>query len=385
MNKRRKKKKKDSFSRNNAIFLLMVSCVALLIVCGVAGRRMRAEQQSLPVAVSPVDVTPVGDGASNPPQPDTGSTTAEMNMTTTTTTTTTTAVASPDPNGLTRYECGGKLRVISESANVRTDAGAEFPLVATIHSGESYEVLAQKDSTTGIRWYEIKLPEGTGYVAGSYISYDGKLIGAKAYLTFDDGPSDNTPKVLDILDRYGAKATFFVIKTKGYDDVYRDIVERGHTLALHSYTHDYSQIYRSNNAYFDDLGKLSDFIYDLTGERSTLIRFPGGSSNTVSAKHCKGVMSYLTKEAERRGFRYYDWDVSSGDADKNVVPRDTIVQNIKNNIGNRAEVVILMHDAHVKTTTVDALPEIIEYLQAKGFSLEALTEGCHEAHQRVNN
>ena len=207
----------------------------------------------------------------------------------------------------------------------------------------------------------------------------------KAYLTFDDGPSANTAKILDILDRYNVKATFFVIYRKGYEATYKDIVKRGHTLALHSYTHQYSKIYKSTTAYFDDLNKLSDYLYDLTGVRCTIMRFPGGGSNTVSRSYCRGIMSTLISEVQKKGYRYYDWNVDSGDADDNRVRTSTLVSNIKKRCGSQKEAIILMHDSPSKTTTVEALPDIIKYLQSKGYVLLSITEQTPQIHHAVNN
>ncbi len=209
--------------------------------------------------------------------------------------------------------------------------------------------------------------------------------GKKAYLTFDDGPSDNTKKILDILDRHGVKATFFVIYRKGYESVYRDIVRRGHTIALHSYTHDYSKIYRSTDAYFSDLEKLSDYVEKVTGVRSNIMRFPGGGSNTVSRDYCRGIMSTLTKEVQKRGYRYYDWNADSGDALSNRVSASKLVANVKRDCGSQKSVIILMHDSPAKTTTVDALPQIISYLSSKGYELLPITEDTPQVHHGVNN
>ena len=210
---------------------------------------------------------------------------------------------------------------------------------------------------------------------------DGKKV---AYLTFDDGPSANTPKILDILKQYNAKATFFVIGSSKMDLVKR-IHEEGHAVGLHSDSHDYAKIYQSVDAYFADLQAISDKVEAQIGTAPKIIRFPGGSSNTVSATYCKGIMSQLVKEVEARGYVYFDWNVSSGDADGNKIPAATLVNNIKRNCNTTKRVCILMHDAPIKSTTVDALPEIIEHLQSQGYSLEALTPDVKPFHHGVNN
>lgn len=196
--------------------------------------------------------------------------------------------------------------------------------------------------------------------------------GKICYLTFDDGPSQNTLKILDILAKYNAKATFFVINTSNIGYV-KNIQAAGHTIGLHSASHTYSQIYKSTDAYFADLKSISDKVESLTGIKSTVIRFPGGSSNSVSKKYCKGIMTTLVAETTKRGYSYFDWNVSSGDAEAAVVSYTKIVNNVLNGAKGKNNICVLMHDAPGKTTTVDALPYIIEGLQKQGFSFCALT------------
>ncbi len=178
----------------------------------------------------------------------------------------------------------------------------------------------------------------------------------RVYLTFDDGPSANTDRILDILNQYGVKATFFVVAKDGYTDQYRRIVEDGHTLAMHSYSHKYSEIYASLDAYKEDLTKLHDFLYELTGEDCNIVRFPGGSSNTISHVDMWELIEYLNKT----DMVYYDWNVSSGDASGGRKSIDQIKKNVLDNIDQFSNAVVLFHDASGKDSTVDALPAIIE-------------------------
>lgn len=207
----------------------------------------------------------------------------------------------------------------------------------------------------------------------------------RAYLTFDDGPSVNTKKLLDILDKYNVKATFFVISKKGFDKEYKDIVERGHTIALHSYSHNYKRIYASTDGYFEDLNKISEKVKELTGVETRIMRFPGGSSNTVSRKYSKGIMKKLTKAVTDAGYTYHDWNVDSGDATGNNISAKRLLKNIKSDIGVQTEIDVLMHDAGKnKNTTVEALPSIIEYLQSKGFTLLPITEDTPPVQHKAN-
>ena len=183
----------------------------------------------------------------------------------------------------------------------------------------------------------------------------------KVYLTFDDGPSANTGKILDILDEYGVKGNFFVVGTENKDlqKMYKRIVDEGHALCAHSYSHKYSEIYSSVDAFTKDLDKLYTLLYDVTGEEPVAYRFPGGSSNSVS----RLPMSEFIKVLDRRGIRYFDWNIVSGDATNPMLPAERIVENSLGNLSEFEEAMILFHDLSNKTSTVEALPKIIEALQ----------------------
>lgn len=204
------------------------------------------------------------------------------------------------------------------------------------------------------------------------------------YLTFDDGPSDNTLAVMDILDSYGIKGTFFVVSTSK-NSYLPQICNRGHAIGLHSATHSYSQIYSSVDAYLADLKLISDIVYSHTGIRSNIMRFPGGSSNKVSASYCQGIMTELTALMPTLGYSYYDWNVSSGDASGHNVPASTIVSNVLNGAQGKNSICVLMHDTSAKGTTVQALPYIIEGLHAMGFRFAPLTADVYGFHQTVIN
>ncbi|MBR5788486.1 MAG: polysaccharide deacetylase, partial [Lachnospiraceae bacterium] len=194
----------------------------------------------------------------------------------------------------------------------------------------------------------------------------------KVYLTFDDGPSHNTELILDILKEYNVKATFFVIgRNDEYSkSLYKRIVDEGHTIALHSYTHRYSSIYASLDAYKEDLQKISDLVYDATGVRSKFIRFPGGSSNKVSHVSMRDIIKYVVGE----GYTYFDWNVINGDATGKAYTVDELVQNVFNDCGKYDTNVVLMHDAEAKTSTVEALPKILDKLIEDGYLILPIDE-----------
>lgn len=186
--------------------------------------------------------------------------------------------------------------------------------------------------------------------------------GRKVYLTFDDGPSSNTGRILDILAEYDVKATFFVVgKTEEkYQSLYKRIVEEGHTLAMHSYSHKYNEIYQSRESYVEDLTKLQEFLYETTGVWCRYCRFPGGSSNTVSRVDMHELIEYL----EGQDMTYFDWNVSSGDASSAYISPEAVVRNATARLSEFQEAIILLHDAADKDSTVQALPELIEKIQA---------------------
>lgn len=196
-----------------------------------------------------------------------------------------------------------------------------------------------------------------------------------AYLTFDDGPSENTEKILDFLKANNIHATFFVLGKDGEEDIYRRIVDEGHTLAIHSNTHNYDEIYQSVDAFMDDISVLSEKIESATGTRPTILRFPGGSNNTIGARYGgKDVMDKIISAVTKAGYTYFDWNVDSLDASKNRQDKDVIVKSVLDGARNKDEAIILMHDAQPKTTTVEALPEIVEGLRKQGFSFKVITE-----------
>lgn len=203
------------------------------------------------------------------------------------------------------------------------------------------------------------------------------------YLTFDDGPNMGTTDViLDILKEENVKATFFVTN-KGPDDLIKRAYDEGNSLALHTASHDYSVVYSSVDAYFNDLYSVQDRVKRITGYESKIIRFPGGSSNTVSRKYSDGIMSALTNEVVSRGFKYYDWNISSGDADGSGHSADEIMNNVISRLRKDRVNMILMHD--IKPYTRDALRGIIRYGRENGYVFEKITMETEMVKQRVNN
>ena len=180
------------------------------------------------------------------------------------------------------------------------------------------------------------------------------------YLTFDDGPSANTEKVLDILKANDIKATFFVVNSniEAHQYLYKRIVDEGHTLGIHTYSHQYKKIYNSVDDYLADFNQIFNKVYELTGVKPTVFRFPGGSINVYNHQ----IYFELISEMLRRGFVYYDWNVSSGDAGQTFTSA-AIHQAVVNGAINKDKSVVLMHDSSTKAATVGALQSIIDSLK----------------------
>lgn len=205
----------------------------------------------------------------------------------------------------------------------------------------------------------------------------GKVI----YLTFDDGPGIHTPQLLDVLDAYGAKATFFVVDT-GCDALMKDIVRRGHSIGIHSVSHDYGKIYASPEAFFEDLYGMQEIIYRNTGVKTTLMRFPGGSSNTISRRYSPGIMTQLTQAVQDAGFQYFDWNVLSGDAGETTKTED-VVDFVIEGVQQHRVSVVLQHDIHYYS--VAAVEKILQWGNRNGYKFLALRENSPGFHQDVLN
>ncbi len=201
------------------------------------------------------------------------------------------------------------------------------------------------------------------------------------YLTFDDGPNSiYTPVILDVLKKYDVKATFFVTSA-GPDDLIKREFEEGHAIGIHSSTHDYAKIYSSSEAFWNDMNIVKDRVYNITGQYPTLLRFPGGVSNTVSKKYHKGIMTQLAKEVEDNGYAYFDWNLSSGDAGGTTDP-EVEFRNVYTTLTKNKGNVILMHD--IKKHTSLAIENIVKYGLENGYRFEVLTKDV-VCHQRINN
>ena len=231
--------------------------------------------------------------------------------------------------------------------------------------------------------YKVKDAYGNENFVSRKVIVRKREVGGTIYLTFDDGPREGTTNViLDILKEEGVKATFFVTNT-GPDYLIKRMHDEGHTVALHTASHNYQTVYSSVEGYYNDLNSVGARVKRITGVDSKIIRFPGGSSNTVSRKYAPGIMSTLTQDVLNRGYRYYDWNISSGDAEGGNPSSSKIYNNVVNNLRRDRINMVLMHD--IKTCTRDALRDIIRYGKNNGYSFDKITMGTTMVRQRVNN
>ena len=204
----------------------------------------------------------------------------------------------------------------------------------------------------------------------------------KAYLTFDDGPSINTDKVLNILDKYKIKATFFVVGRTDRESVrrYREIVKRGHNIGLHSLTHNYKQVYARLDSFKKDVYAIRDIVKKYTGVDSKIYRFPGGSSNAVSKTNMYKVIKWL----KSAGYEYFDWNLGGTDAAWPPPSADAIYKAIAKYAGSNTDKIVLLHDSRDKANTVKALPKIIKKLKKEGYVFAKIDINTKPVHHKVN-
>ncbi|MCL1853261.1 MAG: polysaccharide deacetylase family protein [Peptococcaceae bacterium] len=200
------------------------------------------------------------------------------------------------------------------------------------------------------------------------------------YLTFDDGPSARTLELLEILDRYQVKATFFVTGLYNRDDILKVLVDRGHAIGLHTNTHNYAEIYAGEEAFFADLSAIEKRVVDAVGFRPVIMRFAGGSSNGVSKKYNEGIMSRLSVQVHERGYKYYDWTTSVADTAINVTVESEIevARNCTANV-----IYLLAHDD--KEVTIEAMKTMIPMLIEKGYQFRTIEADTPEYHHPITN
>lgn len=275
-----------------------------------------------------------------------------------------------------------KITVLSKNDPVKIlQTIGKWSLVSVVHKGTTYTgYVAKRYLTTGKTSGKTVSASSSASSASPSSSSSSKVI----YLTFDDGPGPYTKKLLDVLDKYNVKATFFVTNQfPKYQNMIGEEAKRGHTVAVHTYTHNFASIYKSQTAFWSDIDKMNSLIKKQTGKTSDILRFPGGSSNAVSKKYCKGIMTKLTANASSHGFVYADWNVDSRDAG-GTTSSSGVAANVKKGCSKQKTSVVLMHD--IKSYSVNAVEDIIKWGLKNGYTFKAMTRSSSMAHHgHLNN
>ena len=194
----------------------------------------------------------------------------------------------------------------------------------------------------------------------------------KIYFTFDDGPSDMTELLLAILRRHHVKATFFVTNLSRRPDILKKIAEEGHTIGLHSYTHDYETVYSSPEGYFDDLQRIDDFVYETVGLRSKLVRLPGGSKNTVHRQYCEGIIPVILSGLQEKGYRVFDWDCDNNDGTLFHLPPKAYFRYFLNTVSDREELIFLSHCRDEDDESIRSLDMILDFCEKNGWETDTI-------------
>lgn len=249
-----------------------------------------------------------------------------------------------------------------------------------INKEGTYEVIYKVKDKSGNESKEVR--KVTVYTPKKCFSSVSNGKPGVIYLTFDDGPSTkNTARLLDILKEENVKATFFLTDKTNTDYLIKRMYDEGHTIGLHTASHNYKYIYSSTTNFIKDIEKIQEKVARITGEKSSIIRFPGGSSNTVSSFN-PGIMCTLSNMVIEKGYHYFDWNVSSGDAGSKRSKKNTY-RNVTNNLSKNRANVVLMHDIY--DSTVDAVKDIIKYGKDNGYTFEKITMDTEMYTHYVNN
>ena len=275
-----------------------------------------------------------------------------------------------EPGYSAEDNCDGNLTgKVTVSGSVDTSKSGIYCLTYSVSDSRGNKTT--KYRTVSVLSESTVTPPSVVYPAGKTI-----------YLTFDDGPSAHTGRLLDVLKKYNVKATFFVVNRPSYYSLVKRAHQEGHTVAIHAKSHTYKKIYASPQAYYTDLYAMQEIIKNLTGETTTMFRFPGGSSNRVSKKYCKGIMTFLTQELVNKGFQFFDWNVDSNDAG-GAKTADKVFQNVISGVSKQNYSVVLQHDT--KGYSVDAVERIIVWGLENGYTFRALEPNSPGCHHHLNN
>ncbi len=263
--------------------------------------------------------------------------------------------------------CDGNLTdKINITNNVNINKEGSYEVV--------YEVTDNSNKTSTIK--------RTVVVTKPVVKEEEKATGT-IYLTFDDGPGVYTEEILNILNRYNVKATFFVTNQfPKYNYLIKKEYDEGHSIGIHTYSHKWN-IYESEETYLNDFNNMDNIIYNLIGIHTKIFRFPGGSSNTVSRNYNIGIMSRLASIMTEKGYVYFDWTFDSGDTSKNKNKASDIINTFKTYLNKHGDNIVLMHD--IKKSTLEALPSVLEYTKNLGYTFKVITENTTPKQFKIAN
>ncbi len=268
---------------------------------------------------------------------------------------------------------------VTVSGSVNTAKEGKYTLTYTVTDG--YENVTTVTRPVAVQkkaeMPEIEEGKESEVLHTAPLNPNGKVV----YLTFDDGPGKHTPRLLDILKKYDIKATFFVVNT-GNADLLTRMENEGHTVAMHTGSHEYEVLYSSDEEYFKDLTAIEDTIKSKVKNFRKILRFPGGGSNVISKNYSEGIMTRLTQKVKELGYRYFDWNVDSNDAG-GTKTAEGVFKNVTERIPSNHYSVVLQHDIH--GYSVDAVEKIIIWGLENGYTFKALTENSPVCEHSVNN
>lgn len=261
-----------------------------------------------------------------------------------------------------------------------TVLGLKDETTSSLADPSTEEGIYDTNSTEGIPPTDDNFAENTLYQTEEQMANPpGKVV----YLTFDDGPCQYTEQLLDILDKYNVKATFFVTnQSTSFTDMIGETYRRGHTIAMHTYTHRFYEIYTSESAYYEDLYKIQAICEAQTGVTPWLVRFPGGTSNGVSKKYCEGIMTSLAYSVTEKGYSYCDWNVDSGDS-LDGATQEGVTERVIADIQTVSRPIVLMHDTY--SFTVESMEDIIVWGLTNGYTFLPITEDTPLVHHNIVN
>ena len=282
-------------------------------------------------------------------------------------------------NGDTHMKLFQGMAYIEPGGFAFDDVDGDLTTAITVSGSVDTSIVGEQTITYQVTDSNGNIGEVTRVVEIIKPEPNGKVI----YLTFDDGPGPYTQQLLDILDKYGVKATFFVTNQfSDYQHLIGEAHRRGHTIAMHTYSHKVEKIYTSESAYYNDLNQIKAICEAQTGVSPTIVRFPGGTSNTASKKYCRGIMTALTQSIPANGYQYCDWNVDSKDAG-GATTAAAVAQNVISAVPNFENSFVLQHDT--KQYSVEAVEEILAWGISNGYTFLPMDANSPMFHHQASN